>query len=149
MDFLTLSSLYSEGMPGRELGVPIGAERVVSVRTWKIEVKVWITWERVIVAIMDLLALFGEFNALFNCSDDFLGFVGYRLAVLAGTLPVLGWLLLNCDGAGLESKGIFRCWLGDGGCKCQGGIKSCGEDLELHVESWNWVGLVVFELVLV
>jgi hypothetical protein len=32
VDFLTLSSLYSAGMPGRELGVPIGAERVLSVR---------------------------------------------------------------------------------------------------------------------
>jgi hypothetical protein len=34
MDFLTLSSLYQKGIPGRELGVPIGARQVVSVRTW-------------------------------------------------------------------------------------------------------------------
>ena len=58
---------------------------------------------------MDLLAIFGKFNAALNRGDDFFGFVGYCLAVLTGTLPVLGWLLLDCDGTGLESKGIFRC----------------------------------------
>jgi hypothetical protein len=102
-------------------------------------VKVWLTGEWVVVPMMDLLAILGEFNAFFDCGDDFLGFVGYRLAVLAGTLPVLGRLVLDCDSAGLESKGIFRYRLRDGGCKCQGGIEGCGEDLELHVESWNWV----------
>jgi hypothetical protein len=122
-------------MPGRELGVPIGADKFVSVRTQQIELNVWLTGERVVVAIVDLLALFGEFNALFNCGNNLLSFVGYRLAVLAGTLPVLGWLVLDCNGAGLESKGIFRGWPRDCGCKCQGRIKSCGEDLELHFES--------------